>query len=344
MIHSSAPEAIKSVGSSNFWFGIVFDALSKVGVPLFAMISGALMLDNSREMSKKKIIRHIKKMAVFFACWSFVYWLVFDILISLFKNHEKFDFGEKISSLLKGPYHLWFVFLIIGFYLIVPLLRLWVNDRNKKYIVYFLILSFIFSFFLPMLKLIGSAFGSKYEWLYGWEDYWWSSSMMSYVLGYNGYFILGWYLHNYEIRNKRLIYGLGVTGVLISIFGSFLMSKISGKPCLLIDEGTPNIFFQAMALFVFTKSKYSHSHNETSKIAKVVNSVSKYSLNIYGAHVMIITFILRILVRQNCTNPMIIIFLKFSVAFVLSYCISVLIEKVLSLKKYLVGLLCKEKK
>lgn len=66
MIHSSAPYVIENFGSLNFWIGNIFDGLARIGVPLFVMVSGALMLDEKYNFSKQKLIEHIKKMIIFF--------------------------------------------------------------------------------------------------------------------------------------------------------------------------------------------------------------------------------------------------------------------------------------
>ena len=65
MIHSSAQYVVKDIGSFNFWVGNIFDGLARIGVPLFIMISGALMLDKNYQFSTQKIIKHIIRMIVF---------------------------------------------------------------------------------------------------------------------------------------------------------------------------------------------------------------------------------------------------------------------------------------
>ena len=141
MVHSCAQYFVKDIGSFNFWVGNIFDGLARIGVPLFIMISGALMLDKNYQFSTQKLIKHIIKMIAFFAFWSVFYCFMFKIVGSIIIKHESIDIINIIGSLIKGHYHLWFVYLIIGLYLIVPLLRLWVNDTNKKYVEYFIILS-----------------------------------------------------------------------------------------------------------------------------------------------------------------------------------------------------------
>ena len=53
MIHVSAEYAVKEVGSIDFWVGNIFDSISRAGVPIFVMISGAWMLDEEYHFSKK---------------------------------------------------------------------------------------------------------------------------------------------------------------------------------------------------------------------------------------------------------------------------------------------------
>ena len=163
MIHSSAQYVVKDIGSFNFWVGNIFDGLARIGVPLFIMISGALMLDKNYQFSTQKIIKHIIRMIVFFVFWSVLYCFIFNIVGSKIIKHESIDIIKIIGSLIKGHYHLWFVYLIIGLYLIVPLLRLWVNDTNKKYVEYFIILSIIFTYIIPQIISIGSNYSNLFE-------------------------------------------------------------------------------------------------------------------------------------------------------------------------------------
>lgn len=65
MIHSSATYVVEDIGSFDFWIGNIFDGLSRIGVPLFIMISGTLMLDKNYQFSTKKLIKHIVRMIVF---------------------------------------------------------------------------------------------------------------------------------------------------------------------------------------------------------------------------------------------------------------------------------------
>lgn len=74
-------------------------------------------------------------MIIFFIFWLIVYATIYQMVFPLIEN-KQIDILEVFISLIKGHFHLWFIYIIIGLYLILPLLRLWVKDENKKYIEY----------------------------------------------------------------------------------------------------------------------------------------------------------------------------------------------------------------
>lgn len=324
MIHSSAYYVVKDIGSFNFWVGNIFDGLARIGVPLFVMISGALMLDKNYQFSTQKIIKHIIRMIVFFVFWSALY-CIFNIVGSIIIEHESIDITKIIVSLIKGHYHLWFVYLIIGLYLIVPLLRLWVNDTNKKYVEYFIILSIIFTYIIPQIISIGSNYSNLFEHI---NDIIERKLSLKYVGGFTTYFILGWYINNYELKNKRIIYILGLFGVLITIMGTYILSNTTGKALQMYGNLYINVLFQTVAVFVIIKDKFKNMHTNN-----IINSISKYSLGIYAIHALIVTIMYRIIEKVNIDFALINIPVVFIVSFVFAYLISFILSKIPVLKK-----------
>ena len=325
MIHSSAYYVVKDIGSFNFWVGNIFDGLARIGVPLFVMISGALMLDKNYQFSTQKIIKHIIRMIVFFVFWSVLYCFIFNIVGSIIIEHESIDITKIIVSLIKGHYHLWFVYLIIGLYLIVPLLRLWVNDTNKKYVEYFIILSIIFTYIIPQIISIGSNYSNLFEHI---NDIIERKLSLKYVGGFTTYFILGWYINNYELKNKRIIYILGLFGVLITIMGTYILSNTTGKALQMYGNLYINVLFQTVAVFVIIKDKFKNMHTNN-----IINSISKYSLGIYAIHALIVTIMYRIIEKVNIDFALINIPVVFIVSFVFAYLISFILSKIPVLKK-----------
>lgn len=325
MIHASMGYAISNTGSFNFLVGNIFDGAARIGVPLFVMISGALMLDKNYKFSNKKMISHIKKMIIFLLFWSVVYYVRYS-LIGALKRGEAIDIRSSIEIILEGHFHLWFVYMIIGLYLIVPLLRAWVKDENKKIVEYYIILATVFVFLVPQLvELYGRTLGSP-DFLKRIVE---NDLKLSYVGGYTMYFILGWYLHNYDIKNKKMIYILGVVGLFISTFGTYIGSQKTGWIYLMYGDLYTNVLFQGVAVFVFIKEKYK---NITSNNI-IVSSISKCSLGIYAMHILFITDIYKYFIDINASSAIKSIPIVFVTTFILSYTISFIMNKLPLLKK-----------
>lgn len=327
MIHSSATYVVEDIGSFNFWIANIFDGLSRIGVPLFIMISGTLMLDKNYQFSTKKLIKHIIRMIVFFVFWSSIYCIIYNIIGQIFIKHESIDIIKVIGSLIKGHYHLWFIYLIIGLYLIVPLLRLWVNDDNKKYVEYFIILSIFFTYIIPQIINVGSNYSSLFEHLnYIIEK----NLQLKYVGGYTAYFILGWYIHNYDIKNKKIIYIFGFIGLLISIIGTYILSNSTGKAIQMYENLSINVLFQSIAMFIIIKDRFINSQNKSNKI---INYISKCSLGIYAIHALIVTIMYKILEKINIDYALINIPIVFIASFLLAYLGSFVLSRIPVLKK-----------
>lgn len=148
MIHASANYVMKDFGSISFIVGDVIDSLFRFAVPVFLMISGSLLLDENYNYTENKNRNRIVKMIQFFIFWSLLYVLIFKIIITM-KNGYRPSIIDITVAFGLGHYHLWFIYLIVGFYLLLPLLRLWIKDKNIKYVRYFIFLAIVLGFLFP---------------------------------------------------------------------------------------------------------------------------------------------------------------------------------------------------
>ncbi len=325
MIHTSEKYVVRDFGTFNFYIGNLFDSIAHIGVPIFVMISGSLMLDEKYDYSNKKLIKHIVKLIVFFLFWSVLYSIAYNIIGKIFVTHEPIDILEFLKSIVKGHFHLWFIYMIVGLYLIVPLLRLWVKKENKKYIEYFMILSIIFSFILPQIVSFASNYNSLFEHI----NIIFDNINLKYVGGFTTYFILGWYLNNFDIKNKRIIYILGITGLVITFTATAILSITTKKSIQMYDELTINIFFQALMVFTIVKNKYKSLDNINNKL---LLGISKNSLGIYAVHPLLLTITYMIFEKLNLNNAIINIPIAFAIVLFISYVIVYIMRKIPFLK------------
>lgn len=287
MLHVSSNYVIQTVGSTGFWVGNIFDSLSRAAVPLFVMLSGALMLDEDYTFTKEKWIRHIVSLLLFFVFWSAFYCVIYQMILPIFR-HEKISLFSIVFAFFKGNSHLWFIPMTIGLYLLVPLLRLWVTKANRRYVAYYLILSLLFAFVIPQAL----------QWMIYFKPSFISFEKLldrlqiHYPLGYTSYFILGWYLRSFEWTKKQWIYALGLLGACVTMIGTYVeLSFTQSEQFLFYSEFSVNVFVYSAAIFVLFKSLFGNPERGSQKLHQAVHIIEKNSLGIYSIH-MVLVFVL----------------------------------------------------
>lgn len=184
------------------------DTISRWCVPAFIMVSGLLLLNPKKEISFKNLFfKYIAKIFILLLFWIIFYafiniWYVNDFSIKLFFNY-----------IVNSQYHLWYLYILLGLYIITPILKKIIKEENKFIIEYFLVLWFIYNFLnyisqLPNFSNLSIIF-SKFD--------------FNFITGYIGYYILGYYLHTYSIKKiyRIILYILG----LLSIIGIYFSTK-----------------------------------------------------------------------------------------------------------------------
>lgn len=277
IIHvSSEGWKISNPMSENFVVRTVYMCVVYWAVPVFVMISGALFL--SKEKSTRKIYRNnIMPLIIAFLFWSGVY----AILPFSTTRQDK----SMLESFISGEYHMWFVFMIIGLYMIIPFLRKIIQSTRLTY--YFLTLSFVFAFLAPQTLAVLDTKYSGIAYFVN-EDIKYLNLHM--VLGYTGYFILGYLLHTKALYKKVriFIYILGCAGLLVTVVATTAVSMKAGKPSMFfLDYLSPNVLCMSCAVFCFAKEHFNIAKHERTKT--VLKNLSEATFGLYLIHVLIIT-------------------------------------------------------
>lgn len=318
MIHVAAQNWSKAnIYSVDWQMMNIYDSFSRVAVPLFVMISGAIFLN--RSISIKTIIKkYILRIAIVLIVWSLIYAFIYSL-----QNGETLK--QFILRFIGGHYHLWYLYMLIGLYLIMPILKK--ITESKQLTEYFLFLSFVFTSFLPTLikipifNFFSDPFGSFHYHL---------------TLGYSSYFVAGYYLHEYDLneRGRKIIYLLGIIGFLFTIMSTSIMTFSRGSAYNgFYNNFMLGVVLEAVAIFVFCKYL---KIDLSTKTLKVINFISKYSLGIYLVHVFVLDrFKLLGLTTLSFTSFFSIPILIISV-FIASLIISMILNQIPIIKKYIV--------
>lgn len=127
---------------------------AKIGVPVFLMISGALLIPKKETLKELLFKRVLRILAVLIAI-SFIYY------IRLYIKHPEYGFSIRFFfTLIYGqPFvsPLWFLYVYIAFLLILPFLRRMALSVTETEYDYLILLGLIFSFFMPILNRLLST-------------------------------------------------------------------------------------------------------------------------------------------------------------------------------------------
>ena len=146
LMHTAAQDWSGAACTSGEWRTMAaYDALVRWPVPVFVMISGALFLNPKRKVTVYHLwSKKIPRILTAFLFWSVIYALYNYLTRSNWSLHT------FLMAILTGYYHMWFLFMIIGLYLVTPLMRKIAEDRRM--LNYFLVLSMIFGFLIPTIR------------------------------------------------------------------------------------------------------------------------------------------------------------------------------------------------
>lgn len=318
--------AVSDVKTSQ-WHAINFyDAIVRWGVPVFVMISGALFLNRSHSI-KKLFTKNILRIVTAFLFWSVLYAMVGVVFYHC-------SIIDGLGQMIQGHYHMWFLFMIVGLYLIVPFVeRIVASEELTKY---FLVLSLVFTFVLPQAIDIISL---KYDFLGHVLATVYDKSYFHFTLGFVSYFVLGYFLHKVELssRQQLLIYVLGILGFVSTVVFSALLSMAKNTPeGMLYNNFTVNVMLEGVSIFVFFKY---HVKEEmlSQKVKVIIQRLSRYSFGAYLVHVMILELLENCLgINTLSIHPLVSVPLIGIFVFILSFGISGILNHIPVLKKYIV--------
>ena len=310
---------------SNF-YGII----SRWAVPCFVMLSGAMFLNQNREVPLKKLYgKYILRLAVSYVFWSVVY----ALYNMLYETNGTFLGMAKyfINNFLSGETHMWYVLMTIGLYIITPILRIIIEKAPKQIIKYWLIIMFIFASIIPFIvdlniPLVSGTISylNKYMELY-------------FVMGYILYYVIGHYLINVGLSNKtkRIIYIGSMVSFLYCMFILVFLRLFTDITMGALSYLYPNIIFIGMAVLLFFNDKISKIHFSKT-VERIIIRYSGLSYGVFLIHVLIIKLLYHIGINLSITNVAISIPLVSFIVFIVSSVIIFVISKIPFVNKYII--------
>ncbi|MCC6280725.1 MAG: acyltransferase family protein [Saprospiraceae bacterium] len=280
-IHVSSPIAhgYQDLNTWWWWAGNWWNSLGRPSVPLFVMLSGYLLLSKDYELGPflKKRFSRIVIPALF--------WMSIYMLYSYIAKGDPATWWEAIKRLINGPvhYHLWFIYLILGLYLVYPILRPWIKSASERDLLYFLTLCAVATWgYKLMSEFAHVSIGIYFE------------------LASNnaGYFVLGYYLGTKSAADdekqympwrfsrqqlSRIALALIILGTVSTAMLTYWFSSAKGHNfTLFYDYLTPNVSISAIGWFMFVKTSFNKR-----PLLDIEKEFAAASFGVYFIHVLV---------------------------------------------------------
>jgi len=340
------------------WFEIVrwntvtvYQSIGRLGVPLFLLLTGALLLQPSKLTEPIGVFfkKRVARIGLPFIFWGAIYF-AWDFLVVNKINNQPITTNSIIQGVLTGPYYqFWYLYLLLGLYLITPILRVVMAHASRDLIKYILILWFLGAAIVPTIALVTSLH---------------LDTNVLTITGYVGYFILGAYLLTVQISRSKLALYTAV-GVTLTAIGTYVIAATVGGTEMYFFQGylSPTLIFAAASLFLLLIVVQSPPSTQTfavpsdtendfkpkeicaespceSKGRKLLRLISANTLALYLFHVMVLETIqkgyLGFAINGNTINSVVGVPLNTVIVLFVSLGIIVGLKKVPVLKK-LVG-------
>jgi len=319
-VHSSAPLVMYSpTGSIEFFVGNILDSVSRFGVPLFVMLSGALMLDEAKNITKEHYKRYILRLLLLLYSWSLIYAVIYDLISPLVLG-EEISVIQFLDTFFTGYFHLWYLFMTLGLYLLTPLLRKVLKKENRGIIFPLLVIAIICRTAVPVLDF----FLVRYTEFGGFLPELASLAEFDMISEYLIYYVLGWYITNTELTLKKrtVIYISGFIGLLMTVACVSLFSTDAKRAYgVFYSSASINVLLYTLAVFVFLNSILKNRISPNTE--KALTRLSALAFGVYVIHPMIQgAFELLISLEDALSESALIwaltLFMSFSTTFLLS--------------------------
>lgn len=246
-------------------------------------MSGSLLLQSSKLNEPIRVFLKKRFNRIGFA---FIFWTLIYLGWAIFVSQTPVTLDNVIAglvySLFSGSYyHFWFIYLIVGLYLITPVLRTLLSCNPRGILRYIIILWFLGVAVMPFIHMV-TGFAS--------QDYPHYLYETVFVIGGSvGYFVLGVYLQKIRVRSLILI-GLFFLSLGFTIFGTWLMrfDFFSGQDYFFFEYLSANVIMTSITMFmILSKFPVAWLKDKHPIVGRVIQVVGRNTLPIYLFHVII---------------------------------------------------------
>jgi surface polysaccharide O-acyltransferase-like enzyme len=265
-------------GVQLWWASNIYNSIARSAVPLFILLTGALLLQPSKADEPLRVFfkKRLSRIGLPLIFWGIIYFLW-----RYFVNGEALTANSVVQGVLAGPYfHFWFLYLLLGLYLLTPLIRIIVTYAEWKIIRYFLLIWFFGTAILPLLALYVQISPQTV----------WFKQTVFILTGMVGYFVLGAYVTKLRLRSSILTVALALS-LVWTMVGTYLLVGTMGEQYsqFFYDASSFSVIIASAALFLLLAAVPNQTiQTKLPHASSVLKLISQNTLSIYLFHVIIL--------------------------------------------------------
>lgn len=212
-LHVAAYVVVGSnLGSQSWWFGNIYDSFVRWCVPVFVMISGALLLHPDKMESMETFFKkRVSKIFIPILFWS-VFFLLWNLL-NLNGTGKELKFLDLLKKLVSGRphYHMWFLYMIITLYLFTPYFRKIIVNSTRREIKILVVFGFLIAALNAAISINYFCADSKL--------------FINFFLPYIPYYFLGYLIStdNRDLSNTAL-WGVFIISASLTALGCYVFA------------------------------------------------------------------------------------------------------------------------
>jgi surface polysaccharide O-acyltransferase-like enzyme len=318
IITSKEMDQLTPLGITSWGIVDFYQAIGVISVPLFLMLTGALLLQPEKQNESLSVFfkKRWVRIGLPFFFWAVIYFIWdFDV------QNIPFSLGVITQGILNGAYlQFWYIYVLVGLYLLTPLLRAFLASADQTLIKYFVILWLIGVAILPFFGLLTPFM---------------LNSNVFVISGFVGYFVLGTYLTTVKMRRSTL-WVFMTFGISLTTLGTYVLAVTGGAQMYFLQEYiSPTVILTAVMMFLLLLTiKRPSVQQETNPSVgnKLIKVISENTLGIFFLHVIVLESFQNgyfgFAINRNTLNPIIEVPLMTVIVLFASLAIILLLKKI----------------
>lgn len=307
-----------------FLSGAFWGSFVRPCVPLFVMMSGVLLLPVKMSMNQF-YTRRMKRIVIPLIFWSLLSPLFYYFYIEsgvqttnpniVLADHTlSATLSKMFTFVINFSYStipLWYLYMLVGLYLFMPILSAWLNSASQKDIRTFLKI-WVFSMVLPYVQMIAPFFG--YVGNYGnlgilgvcdWNPY----GTFYYFSGFIGYLVLAYYLVKYPLqwnwrKTVSVALPLFLIGYAITSLGFIYTQELFPGNYAMLEILW---YFSGINVFMMTFAVFIVMQKLAVKPSAALTKMASYTFGIYLCHFFLVQVVYDLFYKHISLPPYIMI-------------------------------------